>query len=1033
MSEANEDVSDDLTIPAGRWEASDELSSFLDVMFADKPLSVYDRKQITKDFPRPNVESVFTPVLDDYLGSLVTGAKGVDKEAKKFQDQLLDIVGPVSMAFEHVSNWHESEDNPGSVILCTQDVDGLYTCLSKALTLLGSVNAQYKVHRRKQVLDKLNPQMSSLASEPFPEAGKNLFGPSFEEKVKKRNETVKILSKAAPKKPNMQFFRRQRDLLPIQARAMGVSFLENGPITYQASQPEGEAHISGAGAGAGEGSQLLNQVRTMFHPKVPSSSCKPSKCRYATIKREFKPSISKVIFKQFRPFFNRGQPLTHSRSFTTLHRKLASSYKRPLGAYSYFRVSYSLYNHTTPRFSSLSQSIGGGRKFDRQRTRRVYSKTGNPSGFRTRVQHGICQQPVCNPQKGRRTKTSLQPPPIKSIYPIRTFQNGGHTYAQRPTETKRFHGEDRFERCLLYCSNLERSPKIPPVSLEGYPVGVCMPPIWNSKCPQGLYQDSETGNRPVKKARNSSDHLFRRFFTDGLHRRNSNIPCFFFIDSHPSRDVRVCGQLPKIPAKSYTVNRVSGFPYKFSYTKHQPSLGKSRHHDKGASSTPRETKCFDPGSVPSTPSLSLHPSSQKAQSNSSWGLRVPSMLDRGSPRRTKMVERPPFCLERESNFTNPSSLDNRNRCFHNGMGSMLWKPPDQRALVSVRKTTTHKLFRTSSRRFCPKVISKKQVQHPCKVNDGQYNSNKLYKQNGRANITGLVKPSLRPLAVVSRTVYYSRSSPLAGATKHCGRFRILSSSRFQRLATGTIHLSGYQQQMGPLHNRSFCKQTDNATTQVCELEARSRGRGSGCLYSGLEPAQGIRIPSICPDRAVSKASSATVSLSVDNCDSSVGNPTMVPIVLRNDNRQSHIAPIVPRATETRERVTPSCSPSTSRMASLRSRYQGTTVSLPAQRLLLAAWRTRTEKTYSSALRKWTCWCREQQVNPLSASLDSVLYFLASQFEAGLEYRTLNVYHSALSATHPQIEGYNVGEHPLVVQLLKGIFNSRPPVPRYTST
>lgn len=110
MSEANEDLSDDLTIPAGRWEASEELSSFLDVMFADKPLSVYDRKQITKDFPRPNVESVFTPALDDYLGPLVTGAKGVDKEAKKFQDQLLDIVGLVSIAFEHVSNWQESED-----------------------------------------------------------------------------------------------------------------------------------------------------------------------------------------------------------------------------------------------------------------------------------------------------------------------------------------------------------------------------------------------------------------------------------------------------------------------------------------------------------------------------------------------------------------------------------------------------------------------------------------------------------------------------------------------------------------------------------------------------------------------------------------------------------------------------------------------------------------------------------------------------------------------------------------------------------
>ena len=141
---------------------------------------------------------------------------------------------------------------------------------------------------------------------------------------------------------------------------------------------------------------------------------------------------------------------------------------------------------------------------------------------------------------------------------------------------------------------------------------------------------------------------------------------------------------------------------------------------------------------------------------------------------------------------------------------------------------------------------------------------------------------------------------------------------------------------------------------------------------------------------------------------------MVPFVVRNDNRQSHVTPIIPRTTETREQFTSSCSPSTSRMASIRGRYQSSAVSKPAQRLLLAAWRARTEKTYSSAWRKWTGWRCEQQVNPVSASLDSVLNFLASQFDAGLEYRTLNVYRSALSATHPQIEGFKVGEHPIVV-------------------
>jgi hypothetical protein len=59
-------------------------------------------------------------------------------------------------------------------------------------------------------------------------------------------------------------------------------------------------------------------------------------------------------------------------------------------------------------------------------------------------------------------------------------------------------------------------------------------------------------------------------------------------------------------------------------------------------------------------------------------------------------------------------------------------------------------------------------------------------------------------------------------------------------------------------------------------------------------------------------------------------------------------------------------------------------------------------------------------------------FPAGQFDSGMEYRTLNVYHSAISATHPQFQAFNVGEHHLVVQLLIGIFNSRPIMPRYVT-
>ena len=72
-------------------------------------------------------------------------------------------------------------------------------------------------------------------------------------------------------------------------------------------------------------------------------------------------------------------------------------------------------------------------------------------------------------------------------------------------------------------------------------------------------------------------------------------------------------------------------------------------------------------------------------------------------------------------------------------------------------------------------------------------------------------------------------------------------------------------------------------------------------------------------------------------------------------------------------------------------------------------------------------------NPLSASLGSILEFLADQFDLGLQYCSLNTLRSAISTSHAQIDSVNVGSHPIVSRLLKGMFNARPPAPRYSDS
>ena len=56
--------------------------------------------------------------------------------------------------------------------------------------------------------------------------------------------------------------------------------------------------------------------------------------------------------------------------------------------------------------------------------------------------------------------------------------------------------------------------------------------------------------------------------------------------------------------------------------------------------------------------------------------------------------------------------------------------------------------------------------------------------------------------------------------------------------------------------------------------------------------------------------------------------------------------------------------------------------------------------------------------------------MSDLFEKGLAYRTINVHRSAMSAHHEPLHGSPIGRSPLVCSLLSGVFNLRPPQPRY---
>ena len=118
----------------------------------------------------------------------------------------------------------------------------------------------------------------------------------------------------------------------------------------------------------------------------------------------------------------------------------------------------------------------------------------------------------------------------------------------------------------------------------------------------------------------------------------------------------------------------------------------------------------------------------------------------------------------------------------------------------------------------------------------------------------------------------------------------------------------------------------------------------------------------------------------------------------------------------------------SRMAWIQQSVSTRDISDRAYKLILASWRPGTNTVYNSAWSKWYSWCKEREVDPLCPNLGNITEFLSDSFHNGLQYRTINS--SALSNVLPPMESFPVGQHPLVVRLMKGIQNSRPAIPRY---
>ncbi|XP_028392200.1 uncharacterized protein LOC114531256 [Dendronephthya gigantea] len=100
-------------------------------------------------------------------------------------------------------------------------------------------------------------------------------------------------------------------------------------------------------------------------------------------------------------------------------------------------------------------------------------------------------------------------------------------------------------------------------------------------------------------------------------------------------------------------------------------------------------------------------------------------------------------------------------------------------------------------------------------------------------------------------------------------------------------------------------------------------------------------------------------------------------------------------------------------------------------IVMASWRTGTAKQYSIYLTKWKTYCDNEGVDMFCPGVMHAVEFLGSLYASGLSYSAINTARSALSTILPMENGVTFGDHPLVSRTMKGIFELRPALPRYS--
>ena len=670
---------------------------------------------------------------------------------------------------------------------------------------------------------------------------------------------------------------------------------------------------------------------------------------------------------------------------------------------------------------------------------------GHSAGLRGDSRRLLLQDFSCAQERGT-IQTGNKPAPSKQLDTLLSFQNGRNPCCEGPFIKKGLPNSDRSQGCLFDNSGASPFPQIPPLPVARPGFRIYLSAFRANISPPCVYKSHEDRNCLLTGQRDQMCDLPRRPPADEQKPGSSKGTNLNSIRHTGS--IRIFGELPQIPINTGTGSGISGIPHQFSpqrITTPQVKVRSDRSRGRsGASQGGSLSKTISPvdwqdvsshsSNLPSATSLQKLASTE-TQGSSQIRLRWNDQAVTRGKGGSAVVDEQLKSMEWPDVVTIFPTLRNRDGRLHDGLGSLLSRGGNWRMLEPRGAETPYQRARTASSLLCSEVFLEEGERYNSISQVGQYSCGVSHQQARWHQIPTTNSTDKTDIRMVSTEADQSICSTPPREGKSNSRLLVQIPKRQDRLDTQCQCFQSYQPALGSPGGRSLCNKIFSSTRSILQLESRPRGHGDGCIYSALGSHT-----SICSSSMVPNLPSVDENTNGEN-NSSTNYPTvessaMVSSAANHGDRLPNTASRCARSTDPiSELRLPSegQSPLSGRLEGIRQHLTAKQISSKATRLILSSWRDKTNTNYNSAWKKWENWCRGKHVPPFAADVSAILSFLADEFEEGKQYRSLNCYRSAISSTHLPIEGIPVGQHPLVIRLLKGAFNLRPPKPRYSQT